>query len=224
MTASMRRGRRSRSPALFLFLFLFPILLLAGLVPAGIASAEPIRYLLDPGASRLVVHVGKTGLFGFAGHEHEVVADSITGTFSVDLRQLEKASVDLTIAAPRLRVTGKGEPAKDVPKVQETMTGPSCLDAARFPAIRFVSRAISIKPSVGAKHNLEILGDLTLHGVTRKLTVPVEVELGGDQLTGRGRTIIHQRDFGITPISVGGVVKVENDVALEWLLVGRRAP
>jgi polyisoprenoid-binding protein YceI len=121
-------------------------------------------------------------------------------------------------------VTGKGEPKEDVPKVQQAMLGPKCLDVTRFPTIRFVSTAIAAKPASGGHSQLEIRGTLTLHGVTRELTVPVRLDVAGDRLTAVGRTTIRQTDFRIAPISVAGVVKVENELALEWTLVGRRAP
>jgi len=40
----------------------------------GACRAAPRRYALDPAGSRLEIQVGKTGLFGFAGHEHQVLA------------------------------------------------------------------------------------------------------------------------------------------------------
>jgi polyisoprenoid-binding protein YceI len=213
-----RCSKRSGHVSLPLAMFL-----LTGLLSIGTAQAETSRYILDSGASRMVIQVGKAGLFGFAGHEHEIVASSIAGTVDVDPEHVGAASVELTFNGAGLRVTGKGEPAADVPKVQEAMLGPRCLDVARFPAIRFVAKAISVKRSTAGRHELEIRGDMTLHGVTRELTVPVEVRIDHDHLTVSGRTVIRQKDFNITPISVAGVVKVKNEIVLEWLLVGNRA-
>lgn len=196
----------------------------AGLLASRPGQAKPNHYVLDPGASHLVVRVGKTGVFGFAGHEHEIVAGGMAGTVVVDPQHVGDGSVELTFASARLHVTGKGEPAGDVPKVQEAMVGPTCLDASRFPTIRFVSKAIVVKHAAGGQQMLEVRGELTLHGVTRPLTVPLDVELSEDRVTGRGRLALRQTDFRITPISVAGVVKVKDEVALEWVLVARRAP
>ena len=51
----------------------------------------------------------------------------------------------LSFDAAALKVTGEGEPAKDVPKVQAKMVGPEVLDAARFPSITFRSRSVTGK-------------------------------------------------------------------------------
>jgi polyisoprenoid-binding protein YceI len=200
----------------------FSLLAVVMLQGAGGSAAEPHRFWLDSAASRVVIHVGKTGLLGFAGHEHEVLAGSLTGSVVVHPEDLARSSVDVRFQTASLRVTGKGEPKDDVPKVQQTMLGPKCLDVARFPTVSFVSKAVAIKRSSPGHTELELRGDLTLHGVTRELIVPLALELTDDRLKAGGRTTIRQTDFNIAPITVAGVVKVENEVVLEWTLVGRR--
>jgi hypothetical protein len=54
-----------------------------------------------------------------------------------------------------------------------------------------------------------------------KATAPEDVI--EDHPVATGATTIRQTDFGITPISVAGVVKVKNELALRWGLVGRPA-
>ena len=90
----------------------------------------------------------------------------------VDPDHLESASLELAFQAAALRVTGRGEPAGDVPKVQQAMVGPECLDASRFPIIRFASRAVTVKARSGDAFDVVVRGDLTLHGVSREVPVP----------------------------------------------------
>ena len=59
-------------------------------------------------------------------------------------------------------------------------------------------------------------GELTLHGVTRTLDVPVRLTRKGDALSATGRTVIRHTDFGMKPVSVAGVVKVKNELTLEF--------
>lgn len=181
------------------------------------------RYELDPSLSHLVIHVGKTGLLGFAGHEHAVRAGAIAGTVNVDGRDVQRSRVDVRFDVTALRVIDDGEPKGDAPKVQQAMQGPKCLDATRFPVIRFVSTGITTKHSSEGHYDLEIRGDLTLHGVTKPVTTQVQVEFSVDRLTARGRTTLRQTDWNIVPITVAGVVKVKNELDLEWSFVGRRS-
>jgi len=203
-----------RSPALIV-----PLLVLL-LAPA--AGAAPRVYTLDPEHSRMTIHVGKAGLFGFAGHEHEVVAGSFRGTATFDPGRLAESSVDVTFDAGALRVTGQGEPPDDVPQVHAAMISPTCLDAARFQMIHFVSRSVAAAGAAGPNGgDLTLHGELTIHGVTRPLTLRVHLDVAGQTLEATGQTTLKQTDFGITPISKAGVVKVKDELTLSWRIRGR---
>lgn len=185
------------------------------------ARAETRRYALDASASQVVVHVGKSGLLAVAGHEHEVVSGGLHGTVSADPERVEQASVDVWFDAGALRVTGKGEPAGDVPSVQETMLGPEVLDTARHPGIHFLSTAVANARRDGDAVLLDLHGKLSIHGVTREITVPVRVTFDADRLQASGSTKLRQTDFGIKPISKAGVVKVKDELDVSWRLVAR---
>jgi polyisoprenoid-binding protein YceI len=200
---------------------LLPVLVLA---LQGAASAETRGYQVDPSRSTLRVHVGKGGLFSFAGHEHEVLARRFEGQVLADEADLARSTLSLTFEAGGLEVTGKGEPAEDVPRVQAKMVGAEGIDAARFPLIVFRSTAVDGKAAPGGGYDLEVTGDLSLHGVTRALTLPVHVELAEGTLTATGRTALKQTDYGMKPISVAGVVKVKNELRLDFEIVARLVP
>ena len=196
-------------------------LALAFALAAPPARAAAVRYALDPAQSRLEIHVGKTGLFGFAGHEHLVVAGALQGHASFDPERIADSTVELTVDARALRVTGQGEPADDVPKVQEAMLGPTCLDVARFPTIRFVSTAVAEAGAAGpGGRDLTVRGELTIHGVTRPIALQVHLDVSADRLEATGRTTLRQTDFGITPISKAGVVKVKDELGVVWRFRG----
>jgi polyisoprenoid-binding protein YceI len=101
------------------------------------------------------------------------------------------------------------------------MLGPKVLDAARFPAISFQSTRVAGKPVGSGVYELELQGELTVRGVARPLTLPLRVELAEDRLVAHGRTSLRQSDFGITPISVAGVVKVKDELAIDYEIVAR---
>ena len=188
------------------------------------AVAEGRRFALDATRSSLTVRTGRGGLFSFAGHEHVIAASQIQGEILADAASLQASSVSLTIDAASLRVQGEGEPTEDVPKVQARMTSPELLDVARFPDIVFRSQAVSGKAAGESHFDLLVSGDLSLHGVTRRLTFQVHVEVSGDTLTATGRGTLRQSAFGLVPVSVAGVVKVKDEVVVEYKLVGIATP
>jgi polyisoprenoid-binding protein YceI len=196
---------------------LLPVLLAACAAGAG-AAEQGYTVVVEQSAVR--IHVGKSGVFGFAGHEHEVVAPVAQGTVVADPADLTRSSVTLSFDAAALKVTGEGEPAKDVPEVQAKMVGPEVLDAARFQSITFRSRSVAGKEVKAGVYDLQVTGELSLHGVSRSLTLPLRVELAADTLTATGKTTLRHSDFGMKPVSAGGgTVKVKNEIGVDFRIV-----
>ena len=200
-----------------------PIFLICGIAIAAVAlNATPQTYAIDPARSRATIAVGKAGIFSFAaGHTHEVIAPSITGHMTVDPADPSRSMVRVTIDASALKVTGKGEPPDDVPRVQQTMASEQVLDVRRYPTIDFDSTSISVKNPGTTKLDLIINGRLTLHTVTRSVSVPVMVQIEPHELTSTGSFSLKQTDYGIKPVSVGGVVSVKDTVNINFIIVGR---
>jgi polyisoprenoid-binding protein YceI len=211
----MRLVRRGR--ALFV-----PLLAAAAGLAAVSASAAPRTYVVDPDKSSVRVHVGKAGAFGFAGHTHEVAAPALSGEVTADEADLAASRVTVTFQAAALTVLPEGEPAGDAPKVEEAMRGPRVLDSAQFPSITFQSQRVSGRAAGAGAYELEVAGEMKLHGVTRTLTLPVRVELAGDTLTASGTAVLLHDQFGMKPVSAGGgAVKVKNEIQVSYRFVAR---
>jgi polyisoprenoid-binding protein YceI len=180
---------------------------------AALIAAGPRTFTVDPAQSRALIDVGKTGAFSFAGHTHEVEAPLASGVVHLDPDNPSRSDVRLEFNAAAMRVTGKGESADDVPKVTQTMLGEQVLDVKKFPSIVFESTGVTAKN--------EVTGKLTIRGVTKPVTATVALKVDGPALTATGKFSIKQTDFGITPISVGGVVKVKDELNLTFTIVAR---
>ena len=191
--------------------------MLSYLAPTVTAQGRD-EFRIQPGTS-VTVQVGKGGLFSFAGHEHEVVAPATEGRIALDRGDITKSTVRLVFDATAMKVTGKGEPAEDVPEVQRVMMSDRVLDPQRYPTITFESRMISR----ASASSIRIAGDLTLHGTTKRVDVPVELRLEADRLTAQGKVNIRQSDFGIRPVTAaGGSVRVKDDVTVTFAISASR--
>lgn len=191
---------------------------------ASPARGGSLTYTVDPAASSVRILVGKSGLFSFAGHTHEVVAPSLGGEILADPEDLAVSSVSLSFDALALRVTGKGDPPDDVPKVQQAMLGPKVLDVARFPVVTFRSRRVAGREVSPGVYELTVTGEMSLHGVSRGLGFEVRAEASADGLVASGRAVLKHTDFGMKPVSVAGVVNVKNEITVDFRIVGRSAP
>jgi polyisoprenoid-binding protein YceI len=103
------------------------------------------------------------------------------------------------------------------------------LDATKFPTIAFLSTRISGAPSAFA-----IDGTLTLHGITRPVTLSAVVDgrgkdpWGNDRIAFSASTTINRKDFGLTwnqALETGGVlVGDELDISLTIQAVNAQQP
>jgi polyisoprenoid-binding protein YceI len=202
--------------------FLLLAILFFSFSVAGWADAK--AYRIDPQKSEVKVHVGKSGVFKFAGHEHLVLAPELQGEIQVDKDHLASSSVKISFASKGLKVEEKGEGEGDAPKVQAAMDGAGVLDIAQFPEISFASESVTGKEGPSGTYELTLSGSLSLHGVQKAVTLPVKVVLGDGVLTATGHATLRQTDFKMTPVSVAGVVKVKDEVAIEFTIVAQPAP
>nr|HEV7955337.1 YceI family protein [Candidatus Acidoferrales bacterium] len=173
---------------------------------SGATGAE--KRPIDAAHSKLTVHVGKTGVFSGASHNHEIVAPISRG--DVDASKPFSVSFDVNVAA--MKVVDADGSEKDRADVQQRMLGPEVLDAAQFHEIHFASESVE---SIGDSR-WRVHGRLTLHGQTKPIVLETSLENGHY----RGTATVLQTDFGITPIKVaGGTVKVKDEVQIEYDIV-----
>jgi polyisoprenoid-binding protein YceI len=191
------------------------------LLPAPAHAQEARSYLVDAAASSILVQVGKAGLFKFAGHEHEVAAPALAGEI-VRQPDLRRSSITLSVDATALKVTGRGEPPDDVPEVQATMLGPKVLEVTRFPTISFRSRAVGGRETGPGTYQVNVSGELTLHAVTRQVSIAGRVDEAGDVLTVTGEFPLRQTHYDIAPVSAAaGTVKVKDELTVRFKIVAR---
>lgn len=177
-------------------------------VAALAASLSAQEQKIDTQRSQLMIHVGKSGFLSVAGHEHWVRAPFSGGSFSADA----PGHVAFKVEARALTVMpDKGLSADKQAEVQKTMQT-DVLESEKYPEIEFRSTKIE---QTQPDHWL-VMGDLSLHGQTRPIRVDVRGAAGGYH----GSAKLKQTDFGIRPVSVGGLVKVKNELEIEFTVVG----
>jgi polyisoprenoid-binding protein YceI len=180
---------------------LLGLLPLPGLLPR--AGADTFK--VDPVHSALVFRVKHLGVGYFYGRFND-----LTGTVTLDEKNPADASFQLQVKADSVD-TGQA-------KRDNHLKSPDFFNAKEFPTISFRSK--QVKPLKGGA--LEVTGDLTLHGVTKSITVKVKRVGSGNDPFGKFRAgfetdfLIRRSDYGMNfmPQALG------DDI---WLLVGFEA-
>ena len=100
------------------------------------------------------------------------------------------------------------------------------LQTNKYPSATFVPTSVqglSLPPADGDLA-FKLVGDLTIHGVTKPVTWDVTGTLSGDKATGTATTSFTFAAFGLTKPSVGSVLSVEDTIKLELNLSFQVAP
>jgi len=142
----------------------------------------------------------------------------VKGVVTIDERDIANLKLEITIDAASVN-TGHA-------KRDEHLRNADFFDVAKHPTITFVSK----RAEKAGMDRLKVIGDLTMHGVTREVTVDVEgptqevKDPGGNFRRGATATTkINRKEFGLTwnrVLETGGVVVGEDvDISVEIELI-----
>lgn len=94
------------------------------------------------------------------------------------------------------------------------------LQTDTFPTATFKLRDPLELPALeaGKVSEVEAMGDLTLHGVTKLTTVKLQVKASGEQFVVAGQAPVVMADFDIDPPSVPGFVEVDDHGSFEFIV------
>jgi polyisoprenoid-binding protein YceI len=96
------------------------------------------------------------------------------------------------------------------------------LETARYPEITFRSTKVTGKLN-GQQFEVRIGGDLTLHGVTRRIVIPAQVTLSGDTLRAQGEFTVSRGDYKVKATSaLHGTIRVRDKLRFMFDIVARQ--
>ena len=200
-------------------------LVLATIIGPGSLLGAPatVTYILNPSQSKFMAHANRSGLLWFKGHSHHLAASEFSGEVEITPDTIVPASLRLVVKAASLHETGADftEPQKQIinKELREIVLHPD-----QYPDITFQSTNATAKSSGAGRYDVKIDGNLTLHGVTKRITIPAVVTLNGNDLRAVGEFSIERDDFKVKATSAfHGMVRVSNKVKFEFDIVGRRS-
>jgi polyisoprenoid-binding protein YceI len=191
--------------------------------PAASAAASPpaARYRIDAARSHFMVKAAVGGVLSFAGHDHNIAIRSFSGDVEFTYGSVEPASMQMIIKADSLVVTDKISES-DKNKIESTMRD-EVLEVAKYPEITFRTTAVNATKQDEGKYQARLTGNLSLHGVTKPMSVPATLEFSENLLRARGQFAVSQSAFGIKRVSVaGGTVKVKDELKLTFDIVAHQ--
>jgi polyisoprenoid-binding protein YceI len=188
------------------------------LAAISLAAAAPAfaadTFVIDKGHSEVGFQVTHLGISKVRGRFRD-----FAGTIQVDPAKPESATVDLTIQVASIDTDNES-------RDKDLRSAEGFFDVAKFPTLAFKSSKVVAR----AKDRYEVTGTLTMHGVSKEVTLPVTV-LGpvkdpwGNQKAGFETSItLNRKDYGLTYSKLmdnGGFV-VSDEVAVSISLEAKK--
>jgi len=146
-------------------------------------------------------------------------SEAVTGTVKVDRAGTSIVATDATFKVDLTKLAS-GESRRD------NRIRTDGLQTNTFPEATFVttgSITLPAETTAGEAVKAQAQGDLTLHGVTKGVTIPLDIRLTGDKGELVGSLSFPMSDFSINPPSIGGFVTVDPDATLEFKLLLEKA-
>jgi len=144
------------------------IALFVGFVSTAGFAAEALK--VDPVHSSFVFKVKHANVGYIWGRFNEY-----GGTIAIDEADVTKSTIEINVNPTSVDTGNK--------KRDEHLQAPDYLNAKEYPAITFKSTAVKKVSDT----KLEVTGNLSLHGVTKSIVVPVEITGKGEFPKGNGR-------------------------------------
>ena len=164
--------------------------------PAEVRSGA---YGLDPNHGKITWSVTHLGFSTYVGQFTGVKAN-----LQLNVKDPSASTMDVSIDPASVGTLNKA--------LDDMLKGANFLDVAKFPTATFKANKIALKEARTA----DIAGDLTLHGVTKPVTIKAVFNQAGTGLDPRytvgfdGEVTIKRSDFGISY----GVPAVSDEVTL----------
>jgi polyisoprenoid-binding protein YceI len=145
----------------------------------------------------------------------------MSGTIEYDGKDASSIQVDATIDATSINTHDE--------KRDGHLKSPDFFDVAKYPTLTFKSK--KVVPGTGGA--FQLVGDLTMHGVTKEVTLDatapskvIKGMRGESRVAASATTKINRQDFGVkwnAPLEGGGVV-VSDNVAITIEIEAMTAP
>jgi len=174
-------------------------------------AAQTSTWNIDPAHSSAQFTVRHLGISNVSG-----AFTKVSGSVTLDDKDITQSQVNATIDAASIDTR---QPDRD-----KDLRSPNFLDVEKYPTLEFKSKRI-----VKSGDKLQLVGDLTLHGTTREVTLDVDgptpelADPWGNLRRGfSATTTINRKDYGVVwnntlktgEAVVGDNVKIQLDIEL----------
>jgi polyisoprenoid-binding protein YceI len=155
------------------------------------AATEPQKPAAAPAASAKEYVIRSESKIGFVGSKvtgkHNGGFKSFAGKFSISDGKI--------VGAPEIKIGMKTLWA-DNDRLTGHLKSADFFDVAKFPTATFTATSVA-QEGAGQKIAANVTGNLNLHGVTKSISFPAQIEIADEALTVKSEFAINRKDFNV---------------------------
>ena len=181
----------------------------AAQAPAAAAPAGPVMLEVSPG-TRAAYRVTEQFVGISFPNDASGSTETVTGTLHIN--------ADGTIDSARSKLTMDLRTLKSDQDMRDNFLRTRTLETDKFPMVEFVARRIQGVPSpvpANGQAGFQLMGDMTVRGVTAEVTWNGVVTFSAQQVAGRATTNFDFAKFGLTKPAIGRLMSVDDKITLE---------
>ena len=179
------------------------------------ASSDPAgTYQVAKGDSTFAGYRMKEELRGIGSNTAVGRSPDVTGSLTFDGKAITATEINVSLAS-----------LKSDDSRRDNFMQRSGLQTQQFPTAKFVLMqpvAIASLPAEGQKVKFDATGDFTLHGVTKRVTIPLEGARQAGTVVVAGSLEIVLADYKIEKPQAPSVLSIEDKGAMEFQIVFRK--
>jgi len=181
----------------------------------------PLKFTIDPAASRFTVQAFVTGMLSAFGHSPTMSIRDFDGQLSFIPESFEKAQLRMTLKTTSLEVLDDMK-NDDRRQLVQKMNA-EVLEIDRFQTAEYTSNGIIVQKTNNGALSAHMDGDLAFHGVTHRQAIDARVAEMGSTLRISGEFSLRQSDYGIKPVSfAGGMLRLKDELKFKFELMARK--
>jgi polyisoprenoid-binding protein YceI len=178
-------------------------------------------YTIDLSQSLVAATLTQEGFIARRYPTHRIEVKNFSGRITMSAKDENQVAVE--VEAETKSLTNVDQGMSDFERKEfHAILNDTVLESDKFPKINFASVSINDVQKSGDARSFTLNGDLTLRGVTRRVSFPVKVTMSGEELRATGEAKLKQSDFGIQPYSGKlGMIKIGDEVKINFSIVAR---
>ena len=184
---------------------------------APTVNASAVTLVVDPAASTASYHAHEQLVGRTLPSEAVGTTAGVSGSLAF--------AADGTIVADQSKIVVDLSKLQSDESRRDNFIKGNTLQTSRYPIATFVPTAVQGLPSplpTSGQVTFQLLGDLTVHGVTKAVTWQVTAQFGDSTVTGDATSAINITDFGMSPPKAGPVLSIEDGMTLELAFTAAR--